>query len=144
MSRAHPIVFVRPYSTRIRTVVTKLVVEAGCTLVGVIEEGTPDKEAVTRSIAFDTHALNVPFHAHRSRSGEALDGFSFLRALHAEAAEFKWRILMPVSDFAIAAVELQRDELPPELLNAVMFLYERDLAKPENAKQIANHLGIRR
>jgi len=146
MSRAPstlPIAFVRPYSSRIRTVVNKLVLDAGCSIVGVVKEGTPDSEAVRRVLALAARALVVPFHAHRSRDGEALDGFTFLRTLHAVAREFPWRILIPVSDFATAAVDLQREDLNPALRSAVMFLHERDLAHPGNIAKITNHFGIK-
>jgi hypothetical protein len=147
MSRAPstlPLVFVRPYSSRIRSAVTKLVLAAGCTVVGVVEEGTPDAEAVPRVLALGARALVVPFHAHRSRTGEALDGFSFLRALHTAEPAFRRRILMPVSTFATAAVGLQREELAPQLRDAVMFLHEQDLADPANVARIAAHFALAR
>lgn len=137
------VVVVRPYHERIRRQVFKLLGEAGYEPAHIIEPGTPDAEAVERVRALRLHRLVVPFHGHRTRDGQPVDGFSFLRALFLVAPEAPWRVLMPVSNFGAGAVEIERSKCPPHVVDTVMFLMEDELPKSQNAARIGRHFARR-
>ena len=136
-----PVVVVRPYGERIRKHVFKLVTEAGFKAPIVIEPGVPDADAVQRVLALGVRVLVVPFNGHRTLANASVDGFSFLRALFAAAPTAPWRVLMPVSQFGAAAVEIERAKLDARFTEAVLFLSEAELEleREQDASRIGAH-----
>ncbi len=135
---------VRPYGQRIRARVFALLEAVGYRVRAedVIEEGAGDQDAVQRIIALGARRLVVPYHGHRDRAGAVLDGLGLLRRLHEAVPTFPYRVLMPVSRFGAAAVEVARQRLPLELAPAIVFVNEDELGEPGLVSRVAEHFEI--
>lgn len=138
---------VRPYRRGIRDKVFELLERVGCFIreEDVIVAGTSDEDAVRRVVSAMPRILLVPFHAHRDAEGRMLDGMSFLRALaDASGADFRWRVVMPVSGQGAASLALTRSGstmlLEPEVESAILTLEESQLADPATESRLERFL----
>lgn len=150
--RQQPVLVVRPYDERIRSRVFHAMEQAGGSFSDEdqIPTGTGDEQAIQWVLRHPARILLVPFHGHRAEDGHSLDGLHFLVRLHqAASGTFPWRVVMPYSRFAAAAVDLRvrsrnyEREYPRELREALLLLSEDDLDRPDVATRIAAHLFVR-
>ena len=132
---------VRPYGDRIRRRVFGHIKRAGLRIDSshVVPTDATDDEAVQLVQRFNDPVLLVPYHARRNRSGSMTDGLEFLRILVARVGALTQRVLMPVSRFGAAGLELalMREELPRE---AVLIITEDELGDLALALRIRDHV----
>jgi len=137
---------VRPYAPRIRTRVFELMRRAGCTILpeNIVPAGTSDAVAVKAVLERDNLVLLVPFHGHHDGQGNRVDGLGFLMELDKAAhGQFRWRIVMPVSAFAVSAVTaiMSRGDVPERIRQWILMISEDDLDQPETADRIRAHVN---
>ena len=137
---------VRPYAPRIRTRVFELMRRAGCTILpeNVVPAGTSDAVAVQAVLERDNLVLLVPFHGHHDAQGNRVDGLGFLQQLDKSGrGEHQWRVIMPVSAFAVSAVTaiLARGDVPDRIRRWIMMITEDELDAPETADRIRAHVN---
>ena len=132
---------VRPYGERVRARVFALLSRASLEVVpdDIVPSGTSDADAIARVLASPNRILLVPFHAHRDASEDTLDGISFVRLLVATAPNRGFRVIMPVSRFAAAAVSLARTA--GDMPSAVLLVDEDELADPGLVTKVLAHVG---
>jgi hypothetical protein len=136
---------VRPYGPRIRERMFQLLTDAGARVgaESVVPAGTSDEEAVAAVIRLAHPILLVPFHGQRDASGRATDGLKLLRMLRQElGGAFPWRVLMPVSNVARAALTLEfaSGQVPSDIEQATLVIDEADLSSPTLADRIRSHI----
>ncbi len=135
---------VRPYSPRIRTRMIDHLRRAGLVIPEghVVPIGATDDEAVRATIELGDAILLVPFHARRDARGEIADGITFLRALARALSSLPHRVLMPVSRFGAAGLELAlaSSDLP---LERVLIITEDELDDRSLAARIRLHVERR-
>jgi len=132
---------VRPYSQRIRSRMVAQLRRAGLWVSPdhVVPVRATDRQAVTATLAFGNAVLLVPYHARRDAAGAISDGISFLRALHRTLDDLPHRVIMPVSLFGAAGLEvaLSSTELP---LDRVLLVTEGELDDHALAWRIRSHV----
>lgn len=121
----------RPYWRTIRSQVERALGRIGYRIVDEVAPRTPDDAVLAwlrRRAAPD--ALLIPFHAHRDQGGELVDGFSLLRRIRRELADYSTLpVVAPVSDLGLAAAQLIASrESPERRLRGVLMLTQEDLA----------------
>lgn len=119
---------------------------AGCTILpdNIIPARTSDAIAVRAVLDSRSPVLLVPFHAHNDTDGNRVDGLGFLAKLDAaKRRDFEWRVVMPVSAFAVPAVTtiLARGELEPHIQQQILMITEDALRDPGTAMRIRAHVG---
>ncbi len=134
------LIVVRPYGARIRDAVFAAVERAGFAITSIIPPGTSNDQAVRQTIEFGTRQLLVPYHGHRDQRGVAVDGVSFLHALANAHAPFRWRVIMPISQFGAAAAEISLERLPADVTQALALIRGDDLKDPRLSNRIRRHL----
>jgi serine/threonine protein kinase len=138
---------VRPYRDAIRERVFQQLERAGLVIEpeSVIPVGTSDEDALDAVIASANDILLVPFHGHRDASGKRVDGLSFIELLDARVGgHFRWRVIMPASSFAAAAMSLamsNSSRLREELKRAIFVIHEEDLDGDDLFMRIGEHVS---
>lgn len=134
---------VRPYGPRIRAKVFPLLEGVGMRIESsdVIPAGTSDDEAVARVLTTGNDVLLVPFHGHVDDQGRRVDGLEVLRRLAVIRPSFPWLVIMPVSNFAAAAMTLALgrsgpEGLPDALRERLIVLTEEDLDARDAAAKL--------
>jgi hypothetical protein len=137
---------VRPYGPTIRTRVFEAMRRAGCTIDAedIIPEGTRDAEALRHVLASPNPVLLVPFHGHRVQ-GAQVDGLTFLQRLIETASDFRWRVVMPISPFASAALTFRLQDaeqpIPDAVWERLLILKPTELDAPGLSERLRNHLA---
>ena len=108
----------------------------------IVPVSATDEEAVRLTIELGDSILLTPYHAQRAASGEVKDGISFLRRLTGALCGLPHRVLMPVSRFGAAGLELALTsaELP---LERVLIITEDELDDRSLAARIRLHVERR-
>jgi len=108
----------------------------------VIPSGTPDDVAVERILGTRNRVLLVPFHGHRARDGETVDGLRLLQLVRRERPDFPWRVVMPVSAFGMPALTLARERGADRGFgDAIAYLELEALDRAETRARLREHLG---
>lgn len=122
------IVAVRPYSARIRSQVFATLEALGARVETAIEEGATDDEAVEAVRGASAHALLIPFHAHRDRSGALVHGLRLIERIRAEIpVHASTPILCPISTVGLAAAGLLSARIDEPVFERVLFIHEDEL-----------------
>jgi len=132
---AKRLVAIRPYDQRIRTRVFAVLAELGYEReqAHVFAAATPD-EVVLASLAQmrPPDGILAPYHAHRDTQGAAVDGLTIVLAARARVPALAGvPVMMPVSQVALAALQLRIGRLEPSEAQGIHVVVEGELDDPE-------------
>ena len=106
-----------------------------------VEAGEGNDAAIALVEATRADVLLIPFHAHRSHTGELLDGLTLIQRIRAEVPiHATTPILCPISNVGVAAAGLMKSRLGGPFLQRVLLIYEDDLGRPSLPGEITKFL----
>lgn len=142
------IAVLRPYRRRIRERVFSLLSNAGFDMNGalIVPAGASDTEVIDALSHVQLDAILAPFHAHRDRQQQLLNGLDLLAAIHERRRDLRsLPVFMPISAMGMSSAGLMLSRpseaggLLPELRARILFMPEEELGHPSLPHRIAEH-----
>ena len=119
---------VRPYGRRIRSRIFGALESLGARVDILVEPQSTDAEALAAVRGTDAHVLLIPFHAHRDKRGELVNGVELIGRIRADVASHRATpVLCPISGVGLAAAELMATRVGERLLANTLFLRADEL-----------------